>query len=253
MIESPLYLLSGLVGLIVGSYLNVLILRFGTARRSTTGRSVCPHCSRTLSAWELIPLVSFVWLRGRCRTCHQPISWQYPTIELLSALGSVGIVAFGGSHFSTLFLLMAFWTAVVIGLIDLRHMLIPDLGVLFLAASAILWQLTRPGADLASLTGALIGALVGGGIFAGIVLLTRGRGMGWGDPKLGAALGILLGWPLIFIGVVFSVILGALIGMLLILSKVRGWRDPVPFGPFLLVGASLGMIWGETFLHWLVW
>lgn len=242
-------LVAGIFGLVIGSFLNVLIARYGTPRSALAGRSMCPNCQRTLGALELVPVVSFAVLRGRCRGCGQPISWRYPIIELITALGTMAIVAVYPAGLGLVAVLLAYWTALVICVIDFDHYLIPDRAVLVLFLAAILWRLS--GSDISqSLLVGLLGAVLGAGFLGSLVLLTRGRGMGLGDVKLAGALGMFLGWKLLIIGLFTAFILGAIVGIGLLGFRLRRFGDAVPFGPFLLIGASIAMIWGEPLYRW---
>ncbi len=240
-----------MLGLIVGSYLNVMIDRFGSSRSSSQGRSRCPACQHQLGWGDLVPLLSYLWLGGRCRFCQGPISWRYPVIELMTGLMTVSVVLTFGVMVSTLWLLIVVWTAIVIFWIDIDQLIIPDRAIVVLALASSLWHLSVSSVSVGALWQLFNGSLAGGGILWLIVLGTRAKGMGRADPKLGAALGLLLGWPLILIGLMLGVMIGAIIGLGLLVTRRAGWRDAVPFGPFLLLGAALAMIWGETILNWL--
>lgn len=142
--------------------------------------------------------------------------------------------------------LIAFWIGLVIFAIDLVHYLIPDGAVVGLTLVALLQSLTEP----ALFETSLLGAIVSMGVLGFLVLITRGRGMGFGDVKLALPLGLLLGWPGAGIGLFLAFILGSLVGIGLLLSHQRGWRDAVPFAPFLLTGTLLAMIWGNELMMW---
>lgn len=247
----PLLVGTGIgLGLIVGSFLNVIILRFGTARSALAGRSHCPHCQTTLTVWELVPVFSFLAQRGRCRSCQVRLSWQYPVVEGLTAVGTSLILAMMGVTATAILSLFFFWTVLVIGVIDVRHYLIPDRAVGFLIVLSLLSLVTVPPLREFHLGNAGLGALVGGGLLLLIVLFTRGQGMGLGDAKLGFALGLGLGWPLIGLGLLLAFVFGAVIGLGLITTGVKDWKDPVPFGPFLLLGSAVAMIEGDRLLAW---
>lgn len=243
---SVLGILGFVLGAIVGSFLFVVAHRFDTNDSALVGRSHCPHCRRTLTWWELFPLLSYLVLRGRCRTCGAGISWQYPAVEFVTAVGTALIIGQGGDWLTSALYLVVWWSSVVIILVDLAHMLIPDLAVVLIGLVA---------AGLHSLAGTPLdqvvsGALVGGGFPAVLVLVTRGRGMGWGDVKLGGALGLLLGYPLAGVGLFLAITSGAVVGVALIGLRIRKLRDALPFGPFLLLGGFLAMLWGEQLLAW---
>lgn len=243
------YAIGIMLGLLIGSFLNVLILRYATGHSAWRGRSRCLACDHQLLGWELIPVLSYFILRGRCSHCQRPINWQYPLVEFVTALGTVLLVSQISSPLAMAASLVLFWTALVIIVIDLRQMLIPDRAtiVLFLAAMVFHVADRNHFSDLPRL---ILGALVMGGVPLTIVLLSRGRGMGWGDVKLGAVLGFWLGFPLAVVGLLASIWVGALIGGFLVLTRIRSLRDPIPFGPFLIAGAFLGMLWGQQLIDW---
>lgn len=245
--EPWMMVFSLLFGLIVGSFLNVLIIRYGSTESALTGRSRCPNCRRQLTTWELVPLVSFVLLGGRCRSCKKRISWQYPFVELVTALGTAMIVSLSFSTVVTIMWLVVLWTAIAIFFIDLKTMIIPDIATLILVVCGFVLLATSTDYPLSN---AGWGVVAGGGLPLLVIIATKGRGMGLGDVKLGAALGLLLGWPLILIGLFFSVMIGAIVGGGLVALKVLSMKSAIPFGPFLLLGAFLAMLWGESVLRW---
>ncbi len=240
----PLFWFGLVLGAIVGSYLNVVIFRYGTDS-SLRGRSVCRECNRQLAAWELIPIVSYLLLRGRCHTCHKPISWRYPVIELLTGLFTAGILVTLGTSLPAWSLVAAVWLATTIFWIDIDQMVIPDGAVLGLFVAAFVWQVTQN-----QVAGGLLGAVAMSLVILLIIFLTRGAGMGWGDAKLAVALGFLLGWPLALVGLFLGIVLGAVYGVGLLLARRAKRKDPIPFAPFLLVGTALTMLWGQQLLHW---
>ena len=235
-------------GAIIGSFLNVIALRFGSDRSALVGRSQCPKCHRTLLPLELVPVFSYLFLQGRCRTCHSYISVRYPLVELATALGTASIAA--STHgWATVLLLVLFWTSLVIALVDLEQMLIPDQAVIVIALVGLGFQLVvHGGAD--RIWEIVLGGVIGGGLPGFLVLVTRGRGMGLGDVKLGAAIGVVVGYPLIGVALFLAVTSGAVVGLSLILLQIRALRDALPFGPFLLLGGFLAMLWGERILAW---
>ncbi len=274
------------IGLAVGSFLNVLAVRYDPERPifsgpSLLGRSHCPHCGKTLSAFELIPLVSFLWQRGRCRGCRHSISSQYFLVELFTGIYFVAVPLFLTSFYALtpklalhggpfvfaagLWILVGL-TLLLMSLIDLRLMLIPDQLTVFIGLVGLVqvFFLRRyglfgsfDGSFLGSAAGIfafrenifwnhILAALVGGGVFGLVWALSRGRGMGFGDVKLAAALGFLFGWPDVLLILMLAVVIGAGFGLGLIFSRKKGFRDGIPFGPFLALGAMLVFFWGET-------
>jgi leader peptidase (prepilin peptidase) / N-methyltransferase len=229
-------------GLIIGSFLNVVITRLPEGR-SLLGRSACPECREKIRAYDNIPLVSFTLLRGRCRRCQRPISWRYPLVEVTTAAAMVAVYArfgltptFGGAA-----ALMAALIAVTA--IDLEHQVIPRLITLpGIAVGLIVSPLT----SLTQGRDAIIGVLVCGGALLAVVLATAWMspvgGMGYGDPMLSAMLGAFLGWRLGLFALLVGVLAGGLVGAVLLLSWRKGRKDPIPFGPFLALGGATGLL-----------
>src|SRR3989338_5650181 len=212
-------------GLIIGSFLNVVILRYNTAR-TFGGRSACMSCQNTLSWHELIPLFSFVILGGRCKNCQTKISWQYPAVELLT-----------GVIFSLL---------IVVAVYDLKHKIIPDMLAFIFGILAFLglFFFTSYGfyPHLPGLWDFLAGPLIAFP-FAAIWFLSRGTWMGLGDAKLAVGLGWLLGLSRGLSGVVVAFWSGAVLGALLIaLTKKYGMKSEIPFAPFLVLGAVIAFL-----------
>ena len=171
-----------LLGLAIGSFLNVVIVRLPERRSLWRPGSACPGCGAPIAWYDNLPLLSFALLRGRCRACAMPISWRYPLVE------------------------------------------------------------------------AVIGALLGGGVFVAIMLgyalLFREEGMGLGDAKLGAMLGAFLGWKVLLFSLFAAVTVGGVLAIVLLASGLRGRKDPIPFGPFLALGGATGLFWGEKVVAW---
>lgn len=245
-------------GSLVGSFLNVLVLRHGFKERRRP-RSGCMHCGAPLSWFELVPLLSFLALRGRCRQCGSRISLRYLVVELITATTFAMVwhtlaPMFDLVSAGVFLLTLVFWAA-FIGLLvyDIRHTLVPWPFVFVMAGSAGALRGVEAfvGASFAPLVSAFFGMLVVGGFLAVLSLGTRGRGMGIGDAYAGAALGILTGWFLGIQTLILSFWVGAIVGiMLIVLKKGFTIRDEVPFVPFLFIGAigvlMFGMVPTET-------
>lgn len=269
-------------GLAAGSFINVVALRYGPDKfilspRVVGGRSYCPHCRNKLKWFELVPLLSFLFLRGRCRNCRQKISWQYPLVELISGLIFVlvptylsSLPVFKLANFLSLsYTLLAigytlvFITLLLITLIDIRLKLIPDEANIFLIILSIPiilfgqneFGLTSgsflgPSAAIFSLRDNIwlnhLASLVFGALFfAALIFITRGRGMGMGDLKLAAALGVVFGWPDIILITVLSFILGSIFGLPSLITKKMGLKSSLPFGPFIALGALTTFFFAE--------
>lgn len=233
-------------GLVVGSFLNVVVSRVPEGRSLWGPRSACPACGATIAWHDNIPLLSFAALHGRCRHCAVAISWRYPIVEAATpALFAAAWAAFGPSRdFALAALLLALLVAITA--IDVERHIIPD-------------RLTIPGTLAGFLanvaTGRVgwldsaLGIALGGGLFFAIIL-ARPDGMGGGDMKLGAMLGAFLGWKIALLAIFVAVMLGGALAVVLMAAGVRGSKDPIPFGPFLALGGAAGLFWGEGVIRW---
>ncbi|MCK4727352.1 MAG: prepilin peptidase [Desulfobacterales bacterium] len=240
-----------LFGTAVGSFLNVCIYRLPRSISLIRPRSMCPSCQAKIAFYDNVPVASYLWLRGRCRHCGTAISLRYPLIELVSGLFAVAIFARYGLSWEGFFLYGLVAALLVITFIDIDHQIIPDvitypgIGVGFLT-SFVLGHITYKES--------LFGIILGGGILLliawGYYLLTKREGMGGGDIKLLAMIGAFLGWK----GVIFTVFVGSVIGTAvgtaLALRTQRGRRLPIPFGPFLSLGALLFLFFGPQIIAW---
>ena len=271
-----------LLGLLVGSFLNVVIYRlplimeqewrsqcaelFGQSDTAATAdkpslslwgpRSQCPHCGHLITAIENIPLFSYIRQRGRCAHCQGAISIQYPIIEALSGC-LAGIVAWKlGFGWPAAAALLFTWILLAASIIDFRHQLLPDDLVLPLLWLGLLAALFRLFADLPSaVIGAMAGYLSLWSVYQVFRLLTGKEGMGHGDFKLLAALGAWAGWQYLVTIVILSSVVGAIFGLALILFRSRDRQIPMPFGPFLATAGWIALLWGEAingaYLQWL--
>ena len=232
-------------GLVIGSFLNVVIARLPEHRSLWRPRSACPACGATIAWHDNIPLLSFALLRGQCRACHVRIPWRYPIVEAVTgALFGAAFARFGPTpdFFAALVLLAAL---VAITAIDLQHQIIPDA----ITLPGIVTGLLANVATRHSVTDSLLGIAVGGGLFL-VVILVSGGGMGGGDMKLGAMLGAFLGWQVTLLALFFAVVFGGSLAIVLLASGARGRKDPVPFGPFLALGGAIGLFAGEGLVKW---
>jgi leader peptidase (prepilin peptidase)/N-methyltransferase len=227
---------AALFGLIVGSFLNVVIYRLPRGESIAYPASHCPDCAHPLSAYENLPLVSWVLQAGKCRHCGSRISSRYPLVEAISAaLFALTVVTYGLTVDALAFALLAA-TLVAVVFIDLDHLLILDV---VLAPAAIIGV-----ADAIAggrIVDAGLGALAGAAIFGLLYLATRGAGMGLGDAKLGLVMGLFLGLHLTIAAIAFSFIFGSLLMLPVLAAGSRGRRDAVPFGPFLVLGALVAL------------
>lgn len=214
-------------------------------------RSACPHCGHAITAMENIPLLSWLWLKGRCRECQAPISARYPLVELLTALLSLVVAATFAPGWGLLAALLLTWILVALTFIDLDKMLLPDQLTLPLLWGGLLFNLTGGFAPLAdAVIGAMAGYLVLWSLYWAFKLLTGKEGMGYGDFKLLAALGAWLGWQALPIVLLLSSLVGAFIGIGLILLRNHHQNKPIPFGPYLAIAGWIALLWGDTITRW---
>ncbi|MGU5762081.1 prepilin peptidase [Aeromonas hydrophila] len=214
-------------------------------------RSACPHCGHAITAMENIPLLSWLWLKGRCRECQAPISARYPLVELLTALLSLIVAATYPPGWGLLAALLLTWVLVALTFIDLDKMLLPDQLTLPLLWGGLLFNLAGGFVPLAdAVIGAMAGYLVLWSLYWAFKLLTGKEGMGYGDFKLLAALGAWLGWQALPIVLLLSSLVGAFIGIGLILLRNHHQNKPIPFGPYLAIAGWIALLWGDTITRW---
>lgn len=272
LLQTDPVLFAGLVfafSLLVGSFLNVVIHRLPkmmeaewhtqcaelrgetppeTARYSLWWpRSACPQCDHPISAMENIPVLSWLWLKGRCSTCKTAISPRYPVVELLTAILSAAAAWKWGVSLQTLGAIALVWTLVALAFIDLDTTLLPDSLTLPLLWLGLVFNLQGV---FASLPDAVIGAMAGYGVLWSVFwlfkLATGKDGMGYGDFKLLAALGAWLGWELLPVTLLLSSAVGAIVGVAMIVFVQHDRRVPIPFGPYLAGGGLVALFFGET-------
>jgi leader peptidase (prepilin peptidase)/N-methyltransferase len=245
---------AGLYGLVVGSFLNVVIWRVPRRESIVKPRSHCPNCDTLIANRDNIPVISWVLLRGKCRYCGEPISIQYPIVELVTGV----LFAAVGARYAHSWALPAFLVLtaglIAISVIDLEHFIIPNrivypLGitsVILLAFAALLEH------DWTAYGRAWLGALAAFAFFFVLHLVAPG-GMGFGDVRLSFVLGLFLGWlgwAEVFGGLFAGFLYGAVIGLVLIAVGRRGRRQHIPFGPFLAAGTMTFVLFGEQLVDW---
>jgi leader peptidase (prepilin peptidase) / N-methyltransferase len=233
-------------GLVVGSFLNVVIVRLPAGGSLWTPRSTCPGCGVAIAWSDNIPVLSFILLRGRCRTCRMAISWRYPIVELTTAalwLGAYGVLGRSAQFVVAIVLISAL---IAITAIDLTHQIIPDVITLPGIVVGVVANLVTGRVDWRE---SLIGIAVGGTIFL-VIIVASGGGMGGGDMKLAAMLGAFLGWKVTLASLFVAVMLGGALAVTLLVAGRLRRKDPIPFGPFLAIGGMVGLLWGERFVEW---
>ncbi len=245
-------------GAVVGSFLNVCIYRLPAGKSVAFPASHCPACGVAIRPYDNIPIVSYLVLRGRCRSCGVRISPQYPAVELVNALLTMFLFIKFGFSLTFLFLFVFCSALVVITFIDLEHRIIPDLislpGIVVgFAASFFILDLYNTERVLGWLN-SLIGILVGGGslfiVAFAYQLLTKKEGMGGGDIKLLAMMGAFLGWIAVPFIIFASSLVGSVIGITIMLAQKKDSKLAIPFGPFLAFGAVLYVFYGKQLIDW---
>jgi leader peptidase (prepilin peptidase)/N-methyltransferase len=244
----------GLLGLAVGSFLNVVIHRVPRKESVVQPRSRCPRCGTQLADRDNIPVLSWVLLRGRCRTCGEPISIRYPLVEVATAALFVAAALRFGWDWALPAYLVLFASLLAISLIDLEHYIIPNrvlyptvfvsIPLLVIAAAAQ--------SEWGNLERAVVGAVVAW-VFFLILHLVSPRGMGFGDVRLSFLLGLFLGWldlRHVFLGVFLGFLLGSIVGLVLMALRRRNRKQHIPFGPFLAAGAVIAVLAGSPLLSW---
>lgn len=243
-----------LLGLLVGSFLNVVIHRVPRRESVVAPRSRCPGCGTQLRERDNVPVVSWLLLRGRCRTCAQPISARYPLVELLTGALFAAVAARLGPGLDLPPFLVLTASLVAVSAIDLEHFLVPNRVLLAtLAAGGPLLLLAAVAGDgVDDVGGMAAGAAVGFGLLL-VINLVNPRGMGMGDVKLAGVLGLFLGLldvGHVLVGLFAGFLLGSVGGLTLIATGLRQRRDHIPFAPFLAAGALVALLFGEPILEW---
>lgn len=269
--QHPWLLATGLLflGLVVGSFLNVVIYRLPIMMESQWRRdccelleveekkpkekfnlafpnSHCPHCNAAIKAWQNIPVLSYLVLGGKCHNCEAGISIRYPMIELVTGIMTLALVIYFDASPALLGAMLLTWALVALTMIDIDHQLLPDDITLPLLWLGVVFNLNGTYVDLqASILGAIIGYLSLWSVYWLFKLLTGKEGMGYGDFKLLAALGAWLGWQSIPLIILLSSVVGAVVGIALMAIKRRGKDIPIPFGPYLAMAGWITLLWGD--------
>jgi leader peptidase (prepilin peptidase)/N-methyltransferase len=267
-----------LVGLLVGSFLNVVIHRLpimmerdwqaqckeylgepppAEQRPLTLAKpaSRCPHCGHRIRFYENIPVLSYLWLRGKCSSCKEPISIRYPLIELLTGIMSATIAWHYGFGWQAGAALLLTWALIALSVIDIDHQLLPDSITLPFLWLGLILSLFPVFTDMrSSLIGAVAGYLSLWIVYQLFKLLTGKEGMGFGDFKLLALLGAWMGWQALPIIVLLSSAVGAVLGGTMIAIQGRDRHQPIPFGPYLAIAGWIALLWGDAisnaYLNW---
>jgi leader peptidase (prepilin peptidase) / N-methyltransferase len=239
------------LGLIVGSFSNVCIYRIPRNESVIYPASHCPKCRNKIKPIDNIPLLSYILLKGRCRNCGSKISIQYPLVEFLTGLIYLIIYLIYGLSIQSLAYIILSSALIIITFIDLQEQMIPDVISLPGIVVGLILSFMVP---YISFINSALGALVGGGIILIIAwvgsIIFKKEAMGGGDVKLTAMIGAFLGWRYTIISLFWGFFLGALIGIILIMTKIKKREDAIPFGPFIALGSIITLLWGEKILSW---
>lgn len=252
--DTVFYIIVFLLGSVVGSFLNVCIYRMPRSMSIVAPASRCPNCNTPIRPYDNVPILSYIFLGGRCRVCKAGISIRYPLVEFLNAALYVSAFWRFGLEWNTLVYFVFCSALIVITFIDLDCQIIPD-------------RITLPGIPIALLAGSflmpdpflrssplgfkasIIGFLIGGGLFYAIAVISRG-GMGGGDIKMMAMVGALTGWKSVLLTTFVGSLAGSIFGIFLMISKGKGRKTKVPFGPFLALGSLATLFFGQEIFNW---
>ena len=272
--QNPWLLASGLLllGLVVGSFLNVVIYRLPLMMETqwrrdccellevkenppeqkinlATPNSHCPLCKQPIKAWQNIPVLSYLFLGGKCHNCESPISIRYPIIELVTGLMTLALMGYFDASLALLGAMLLTWSLITLTMIDADHQLLPDDITLPLMWLGIAFNMGGTYVTLQdSILGAMLGYLSLWSVYWLFKLITGKEGMGYGDFKLLAALGAWLGWQAVPLIILLSSVVGAVVGIGLMILHSRGRDIPIPFGPYLAMAGWITLLWGDNLI-----
>lgn len=239
-------------GLIIGSFLNCVIYRLDSGKSFLKGRSFCPKCKHILAWYDLVPVISYLMLAGKCRYCKKVISIQYPLVELATALLFIAVFNFDHAT-KTIYLFITLSLFIIIFVFDLKHYIIPDKVVLPAIAISLIYNI------FLLLTNDITLRIFLNFIYAGffpalffflLFFLSQGKWMGFGDVKLALFMGLFLGFPKILVALFLAFMFGAIIGLGLIAFGNKTIKSELPFGPFLISGTILALFFGTSLINW---
>ncbi len=246
-----LFIIAFLMGLIFGSFLNCLIYRLHN-HKTILGRSFCTKCKQKIKWYDNIPVISFIFLQARCRSCRKKISWQYPVIELLMGLLFVFSIWFRTGELSLLIVLkdwIIFFALLFIFVYDLKYSEIEDIVLMPAAILILIFSLFLGQSFLPMLFSALIGVV----FFGAQYLITKGKGIGLGDLRIGLFMGVVCGsWQHLLVAIFFAYIIGALVSLVLILKGKKKIKSAIPLGPFLAIGTFIAFLFGDKIIDFYV-
>lgn len=243
---------AGILGLLLGSFTNVLIARIPDGRGVVAGRSACPKCNAEIAWYDNIPVFSWLRLRGRCRRCHGRIAALYPAVELIVAAMCVGVVAMWGLSITSLMLVIVAVSSVALFVIDIQHRRLPHRIVLPTAVIAMVLAVAAwLAGERATWWSALVGLIAMGGFYGALWFLYP-RGMGFGDVTTGAMLGFVagfLGYPQLAVGAIAGPLVGGVVVIALAVARRVRRGQPIPYGPALITGAWIGFLAGPQIVE----
>lgn len=231
------------LGLLIGSFLNAVIYRLHSGESILKARSHCIKCGHVLAWYELVPLLSFLIQRGKCRKCKKNISIQYPLVELTTAI-LFAVVLYYNLPLSYTLTISSF--LIVIFVYDLKHYIIPDKIIHPAILLSGIWRMVSGDA----LYSGIYVTLAVSAFFAAIFFISKGKWLGFGDVKLAFFMGLFLGWPNILVALFAAFVLGGIIGIGLVASRRKTMKSQVPFGPFLVAGTFIAMFFGGKIVNW---
>ena len=235
-----------LLGLFTGSFLNVCIDRLPQRQSIINPPSHCPACKHKLTALDLVPIFSYLWLRRRCRYCQAPIPVRLPIVEGITGLLFGFLYWKFGFGLELVMTLIYASLLIIIFVVDLENQLVLDIVTYPSMAITLVFSFFWP--DLGVL-GALKGGVIGL-VAMGLPFIIYRRGIGMGDVKLGALVGLMTGYPLVVVALLLGVISGGLVAGILLAFKIKGRRDAIPFAPFLVTSAMVALLWGQVIYQW---
>ena len=236
-----------LTGLVVGSFLNCVIYRLNTKESFLFSRSHCPKCHHILKWYDLIPILSFIIVKGKCRYCQKKISWQYPLVEIFTGLIFLLLVTCHLSLVTLIYYIVVSSLLIVIFVYDLKHYIIPDKIIYPAIITALIFNF-----QFSIFNSSILSGLGAAGFFFLFWLISRGRWMGFGDVKLGFFMGLFLSWPNILVALFSAFFIGAIIGIGLIALGKKTLKSQVPFAPFLVIGTFIALFWGQNLINWYI-
>ena len=245
-IDLIIYIFTFILGACIGSFLNCTVYRL-EHKKSLKGRSFCPNCKHVLSWQDLFPVFSFLFLGGKCRYCHKKISIQYPLVELATGILFILVINPHNIIYSIFYLVITCFL-VIIFIYDLKHYIIPD-KILFPAIITALIYILIPPYNIHNLISIFWAVIVAAGFFLAIFLISKGKWMGFGDVKLAVLMGLMLGLLNVLVALFLAFFFGAIIGVILMILEKKKLKSEISFGPFLIAGTFMAMLWGTQIIH----